>query len=169
MIERKKKICIQCKKDKFIFSKGRCKNCAALVSSAVKKTKKKEAKESISELKKKLDSVFSLWVRNRGSKDGMNACVCCGVVKPIKELQCAHYFSRRYMALRFHEKNCHPNCMHCNVLLNGNYPAYAKFMVNNYGQQEIDRLDMMKNNTVKYDRFFYEQMINHYTNELNKQ
>jgi hypothetical protein len=168
LIERKKKPCIQCGLLKFIWAYGRCKECDRKVNSALKKQKKKEKKESISELKKKLDAVFSLWVRHRGSKDGMNTCVCCGVVKPIKELQCAHYFSRRYLALRFHEKNGHPNCVRCNVLLNGNYPAYAKFMIDTYGLEEIEKMDVQKNNIVKLNRFFYENMIQHYTEEVAK-
>lgn len=161
-MERKKKICLECKKEKFIWAYGRCKECDRKVNSLVANLKKKEKKESISSLKKKLDAMFSLWIRNRGSKDGMNTCVCCGVVRPIKELQCAHYFSRRYLAVRWDETNCHPNCVRCNVLLNGNYPEYAKFMIDTYGFPELEKLRIKKDNIIKMTKEDYKILIRKY-------
>lgn len=160
MIERKKKPCIQCQKDKFIFSKGRCKTCAALVSSALKKTKKKEAKEKIPELIKRLDEVYSKWLRKERSIDGeIGQCYTCKTFDLIKNLQCGHYISRKHFSLRWVPENTFIQCYSCNCLMSGNYRVFTDNLIKDFGQEYVDNLEHRKNNKVKYDRFFYEQMI----------
>ena len=82
-------------------------------------------KSLASQLKKKLDATFSLWVRNRGSKDGYNQCYTCGITKPIKQLQCGHYVSRTALSTRWDEDNARPQCMPCNVFQHGNMVEYS--------------------------------------------
>lgn len=169
-ILRKKKPCIQCGEDKFIWAYGRCKECDRKVNAAIKKTKKKEAKEKIPELIKKLDEVYSKWLRKERSIDGeIGQCYTCKTFDLIKNLQCGHYISRKYFSVRWLFENTFIQCYNCNCRMSGNYRVFTDNLIKDFGKEYIDNLEHRKNNTVKYDRFFYEQMINHYTNELNKQ
>ena len=68
------------------------------------------------DLIKKLDKVLSQYIRLRDSKAfGFKAfiCISCGQVKPYEKADCGHYWSRKHMATRFSELNCHAECSHC--------------------------------------------------------
>jgi hypothetical protein len=114
-------------------------------------------------LKKDLDAVFSKYIRLRGSCDGFNLCVTCERRFPIKELQCGHYITRGCLALRFHEKNCHPQCDRCNVFLRGNRSSYALYLTRTYGKDILEELESLKHDTtVKYRKSDYIEMIAYY-------
>jgi hypothetical protein len=56
------------------------------------------------------DMLFSLEVRRRGP------CVRCGAIYEDgngNPLQAAHVVSRRYLAVRWDPRNCHPHCLRC--------------------------------------------------------
>lgn len=86
-----------------------------------KKTKPKEfqkspTKKSVSALVKKLDRVFSEYIRLRDSKPyGYKyfRCISCGMVKPYEQMDCGHFIGRTHMATRFDEKNCNGECKSC--------------------------------------------------------
>ncbi len=91
-------------------------------------------KPSLSRLKKKLDSLISLYVRKRASDSmGMAKCVSCGRVEPYMSLQCGHYISRSHYATRYDLRNCHPQCVRCNIFLKGAYPEYSNYLLNKFG------------------------------------
>lgn len=137
------------------------KRVVKLVNKAVKK-------KSISKLKEELDAVFSLFIRWRGSKDGINKCFTCDKPLPIKELQDGHYESRKHTSLRWDETNNQPQCYMCNIVKNGNYTVYALRMIEKYGKEHLDMLAIKKHNTVKWTAFEYRLMIDEYTEKLNK-
>lgn len=87
--------------------------------------KKKSKRKGVSWYKRKLDKVFSLWVRRRE-----RACVTCGA---RGNLQAGHFVSRSCNQLRFDERNVHTQCLRCNVFLRGNMVVYADFMERTYG------------------------------------
>lgn len=86
-----------------------------------KKTKPKEfqkspTKKSVSALVRKLDRVFSEYIRLRDSKPyGYKyfKCISCGMVKPYEQMDCGHFIGRTHMATRFDEKNCNGECKSC--------------------------------------------------------
>lgn len=95
-------------------------------------------KPSVTSLKKKLDSVFSLFIRNKyADHRGYVQCVTCKVWKLVKEMQCGHYVKRSCNILRYSEDNCFPQCMPCNVFNHGNYPAYTEFLINEFGANYV--------------------------------
>ncbi len=123
-------------------------------------------KPTLAKLKKKLDQVFSKWIRQRGADEGgTNECVTCGALKFWKELQCGHYYSRKWTALRWDERNCWPQCLVCNVFLGGNYPSYARYMLSELGQKTLDDLDSAHRVTTKLSRADVEAMIEKYQGE----
>ncbi len=92
--------------------------------------------KSISQLKKELDKVFSLWIRER---DG-GVCISCGVKKPIKEMQNGHYISRSHFNTRWDEQNCSCQCVGCNIFKSGNMPSYTIALQNKYGYEIVKEL-----------------------------
>ncbi|MBQ9554032.1 recombination protein NinG [bacterium] len=88
------------------------------------------------EVIKKFDRIFSIRIRLRDSyrKDGKRwiKCPLCGSIVPRKKAENMHFVKRYILKRRFSEQNCHAGCHRCNVVLNGNYEVYKKFMIEQY-------------------------------------
>lgn len=115
--------------------------------------------------KAKLDKVFSEYIRLKNANDiGFCQCVTCGKYFHWTKIQNGHYMSRRFMATRYSEMNCHPQCMSCNVMQHGNIPQYRMWLVRHYGE---DKVKMLENaaltQTVKMGEYEYKELINYYT------
>ncbi len=117
--------------------------------------------KSIKQLKNKADAVFSIWIRERDKR-----CYTCMRVIPVKELQCGHYVSRSYLALRYDEKNAHAQCVSCNVFKHGNMTVYAIQLINEYGVDILTDLERRKRESVK-TRQFLEAVIDTYGHKTN--
>lgn len=166
-IERKKKICVQCGFERYIFSKGRCEQCAKLVDRSLKQFSKVEKKESVSSLVEELDSVFSLFIRLRKAKVDKSGlvtvtCYTSGKEMAWKKSQCGHFISRRHMSTRFNEINCQVQSVKENMFNQGNAPEFQRRLIEEYGQAEVDKLLLIKGQTVKLDRMTLRWQIQHY-------
>ena len=123
---------------------------------------------SFSKLKKELDRVFSLYIRRRAADfKGYITCVCCGKKILWQEAQNMHYNSRSKLNTRWDVRNCHPGGYECNVARNGNYPAYTKYLLNNYGHEWLTRLIEDGEKLRKFTPQEMQEMIKKY-NELLK-
>ncbi len=126
---------------------------------------RKQRKIGISGYKKKLDEVFSKFIRQRGADvEGMTHCYTCGVRKHWKELQCGHFAPRQYTALRYDEINCQTQCYACNMLYNGQPSAFALRLKKDYGDDIVEKLEARRKEIVKY--FPYELKIQEYKNKI---
>ncbi len=116
-------------------------------------------------LKAKLDKVFSEYIRLSNANDmGMCRCVTCNKYFPWRKIQNGHYMSRRFMATRYSEMNCHPQCMACNVMQHGNIPQYRMWLVRRYGEDAVKRLELAAmTQTRKFTPYEFEEMIDYYT------
>lgn len=74
----------------------------------------------VAKLTKKLDAMFSLWVRQVYASDGVGVCCTCGFTAPWRQLQCGHYMSRRFKSTRWDRRNAGPQCARCNAWGNPN-------------------------------------------------
>src|SRR3990167_754356 len=83
----------------------------------MRRLKKKSKIITITKLKHKADTVFSIWIRNRDKE-----CFTCG---SRQNLQCGHYVSRSHNSTRYDEENCHAQCIGCNVFKSGNMAEYS--------------------------------------------
>ena len=119
-------------------------------------------KYTLSQLKKKLDTVFSLYIRTR---DG-GRCITCGKVDEIKKMQCGHYVSRSNLATRWSEKNCSTQCVGCNVFKHGNMDEYALKLKKKYGSKILEELNKDKYKITKLDTEWYLGQIYLYTNKI---
>ena len=118
---------------------------------------RKTPKNSLSKAKKRLDNVFSRYIRTKYSKNGYVACFTCNAIKPIAEMQNGHYVSRTYNSLRFSELNCHPQCPGCNVFKHGNMDEYARALVKKYGPDILETLAKEKR---KIKQFTVQEFVN---------
>ena len=98
-------------------------------------------KKTISKLKKELDKWFSLYIRLRGADDnGNNQCCTCGTIDNWKKLQCGHFVSRKHLSTRFHEMNCFPQCVSCNIFKYGEQWKFGQFLDRNLGEGDSEEL-----------------------------
>lgn len=109
------------------------------------KLKKTPKKHTIGWYKKQADVAFSLATRYRFAElvegEWLAKCVTCGVVRPIKRMQCGHFQSRRFNATRFSEENTAAQCDMCNRWNHGEQYKFAIFLDDFYGQGTAKRLE----------------------------
>ncbi|MET0465636.1 MAG: recombination protein NinG [Chitinophagaceae bacterium] len=87
-------------------------------------------------LVEELDRLTSLIVRKRDKR-----CVTCG---SVQSLQCSHFYSRRYLSIRFDLRNCNAMCAGCNRRHNRDRVPYEKYMLKTYGLGVIAELDGLR-------------------------
>lgn len=120
---------------------------------------------STATLQKKLDNIFSKFIRLRDAdKNGLIRCCACGVLIPWEDSDCSHFVSRQYLFTRYEQKNCHASCRKCNRFLEGNKEAYALFLVRKYGAGIFEELN--ENKWKPCLNFPYEEYIQHYKHEV---
>lgn len=102
-------------------------------------------------------------IRQVERKLGQCVCVTCGTVGPWKgnsigggPIETGHFIGSRRASILFEESNAHPQCKICNHRMNGNHGCYEMWMRAVYGQDEIDRLRRLKNESITFDR---EQLV----------
>jgi hypothetical protein len=128
---------------------------------------KRPKSKTQAQLKKELDSVFSIYIRTKyADTDGMVACYTCGKVMHWKKIQNGHFISRTYLATRFHENNCRPQCWGCNGFGNGKPLDFEENLKRELSPEYVEELKKLRHSSVKYDRHWYTEMINNYKNEL---
>ena len=112
---------------------------------------------------KKLDRVFSKYIRLRDRIDGGDFAYCCtcGRPKPLKEMDAGHFINRRHYGTRFDESNVHAQCRYCNRFNEGKLYEYGLFLKEKYGDDIIDRLNVAKKAN-KLDMFKVIVMLRHY-------
>ena len=126
--------------------------------------------KSISKLKKELDKWFSLFIRLRDSTDeGLVQCFTCGVVKYYKKgMQCGHFQSRSFLATRFDEENCQPQCIGCNMFKQGEQYKFSLYLDTKYGEGKAEELQYLAKSIVKFTRVDYEDKISYYKDLVEK-
>ena len=90
---------------------------------------------------KKLDKLFSRYVRQKyANEGGWVECVTCRAWMPWEQSQAGHFVKRGHHAVRWDEQNVHPQCPRCNLYLNGAQDEYAAYILNEYGPETLKRL-----------------------------
>lgn len=124
-------------------------------------------------LKKKAWDTISRWVRlSYSDENGMVKCVTCPEKSEKihwKKSQGGHFVNGRGNSILFEEKNIHPQCYACNVILRGNWSEYYAFMKKTYGQREINRLLALKKKIVQFTHDDYQKLIDKYSIETGTQ
>ena len=77
-----------------------------------------------------------------------------------------HLFSRRYLSIRYDEKNVNSQCSYCNTFLNGNQILAARGVENKWGKGTVDELESRMHIVVKLTRADYEEAIERYKQKI---
>tara|TARA_R110000751_G_scaffold2820_1_gene14891 strand:+ start:1049 stop:1438 length:390 start_codon:yes stop_codon:yes gene_type:complete len=97
-------------------------------------------KLSRSKLIKKLDTIFSKYIRQRDAKKEIATCFTCGKKAHWKKLQNGHFQSRRFYATRWDEMNCQVQCAGCNVFKYGEQFTFGLNLDSRFGAGTAQRL-----------------------------
>ena len=111
-------------------------------------------------LEKKLDRVFSEYIRRRDADEGGTAvCVTCGKLYFWRDIQAGHWVKRQHRALRWDERNVYPQCAAENLYKNGAMDEMAAHIIRKHGAETIDELLRLKKTSVKHTRADLETLI----------
>lgn len=117
---------------------------------------------SLSKLKKKIDTVFSLYIRRR---DGFK-CVTCGYQGFEKDgvMQAGHLFTRAANSTRWDPLNTSCQCRSCNFRHEFDWEPYRSWFVGVYGQESYDDLYRKHKTVKKFTKGQLLAMYEHYKN-----
>jgi len=130
-------------------------------SKTIPKSKKKPSR---GKLVKKLDAVFSQYIRLKDSVGGYATCFTCGKKDHWKKLQNGHFQSRKHYATRWDEQNCQVQCAGCNVFRYGEQFLFAKYLDERFYAGLSDELYFKSKQIVKFSNVEIEEMILKYKN-----
>lgn len=126
---------------------------------------KNSKKPTKSKLVKKLDVVFSQWVRmSNADHKGFCKCVTCGRSYHWKQIQAGHFMSRKHYSTRWDEDNVKPQCKACNVFNQGEQYKYSIHL----GQELSESLLSKSRQIQKFTTADIEYLIELYSDRLKK-
>ena len=124
-------------------------------------------KKTRSQVVKKLDKIFSIYIRTRFSINEIAQCFTCGKKNHWKKLQCGHFQSRRHYSTRWDTVNCQVQCSGCNVFKSGEQFLFGRRLDAKYGHGTADKLYKKARKTVKLSTLDLEMLINKYEDLTN--
>ena len=129
--------------------------------------RKTPVKKSKSKLVKKLDSIFSKYIRLKHSKNGICTCYTCGRKYEVKKIHAGHFMSRRHYSTRWDEDNVRPQCYFCNVGNQGKQYEFA-LALNKEKEGKADKLLYKSREIVKFSTGDIEMLILNYQEKLKR-
>lgn len=121
-----------------------------------------------SKLIKKLDNIFSIYIRRRNSVDDIAECFTCGKKDNWKNLQCGHFQSRRYYSTRWDKLNCQVQCPRCNVFNQGEQYLFGQKLDEIFGAGTSNELMLKAKHLNKLSTNDIKELINLYKNLVDK-
>jgi hypothetical protein len=112
-----------------------------------------------SKIVKKLDSVFSQYIRLRESVNEVSICFTCGKEDHWKKLQNGHFMSRKHYSTRWDETNCQVQCAGCNVFKYGEQYKFSIELDHKYGSGTADKMLQQSRQIVKFSTMDLEDLI----------
>ena len=71
---------------------------------------------------------------------GSVLCYTCPYLGHWKKMQNGHLVSRFYLATRYDERNCRPQCVTCNIWRHGRTPEFAEKLTKELGTGIVEEL-----------------------------
>jgi hypothetical protein len=115
---------------------------------------------------KRLDDVFSKFIRRRDCGFGIARCISCSKPITYDSCDCGHYVNRKHMATRYDEQNCNAQCRSCNRFSEGNIQGYRRGLIAKIGEKETDMLEIKKHNYCHLTEVELDLMIDYYKKKL---
>jgi hypothetical protein len=126
--------------------------------------------KTISQLKKYLDNIFSLYIRLRdATSEGSVQCFTCSRISHYKSgMQNGHFQSRRHHSTRWNETNCQVQCVKCNMFGQGEQFRFGIALDSKYGEGTSEELEFLARTIIKLTRIDYEEKISYYKDLVDK-
>ena len=128
------------------------------------KTAKKPTR---SKLVKKLDVVFSQYIRlSNADSRGYCTCVTCGKQGHWKTggIQAGHFISRKHYSTRWDERNVKPQCVGCNMFRSGEQYIYSLYLGSNLSDELYKKSQII----TKFTSEELQEMIDKYSTLVKK-
>jgi len=121
---------------------------------------------------KKLDKVFSIYIRTRDCLYTTGTlteggCITCRRRVNIKNADAGHFRGRQHFATRWNEQNVNLQCKACNNWGQGMAYEYGQAIAKKFGDLVPDLLVAESKKNRKYYAFELEAMVKYYENRLN--
>jgi len=124
---------------------------------------------SLSKAKKKLDTVFSQFIRLRGSnEEGYGNCFTCDRLKHWKEVHCGHFITRAKLSTRWMETNCQFQCAKCNLFAQGEQYIFGRKLDEFHGEGTAESIQIASNQTRKFSVHELEEMYQYYKKRVDE-
>ena len=117
-----------------------------------------------SKLVKKLDNIFSQYIRLSNSVNDIAECVTCNKKDHWKKMQCGHFQSRKHYSTRWDESNVAVQCAGCNVFRYGEQFKFSLYLGEKKSKELLDKSRII----TKFASYELEEMIEHYSTEVRK-
>ena len=114
---------------------------------------------------KKLDKVFSQFIRRRFAVNEIGKCITCGKQAHWKELQAGHFMSRKHYSTRWDEINVQTQCSGCNVFRYGEQFKFGMYLEQAYGNGVAEEMHNKSREITKFSDIQLLEKIEYY-NEL---
>lgn len=122
---------------------------------------------SLTKNEKKLDRLFSKWVRkSNANHQGLIRCYTCGVYKMWDDCDAGHYVNRNHKGTRWDERNVKPQCKKCNRFESGKSDEFALKLIKEYGHEILEELNRHKWTPFMIDDLQVIGMIENYKQKL---
>lgn len=122
-------------------------------------------KPTRSKLVKKLDTVFSQYIRlSNADNNGYCTCVTCNKTFFWKEIQAGHFMSRKHYSTRWDERNVKPQCVRCNIYNQGEGYLYSLYLGDKLSKKLLEESRELR----KFTNIELEEMIADYSERVKK-
>ena len=117
---------------------------------------------------KKLDALFSTYIRLRDCEEGYVNCITCGKVKNWKEVDAGHFQTRAKYSTRWDERNVNAQCKGCNMVNGGQQYIHGLEIDKKFGEGTANELVILSQKIRKFTQADLISMIDHYKEEVER-
>ena len=98
--------------------------------------------------------------------NGEAACISCGKICNVSEMDGGHYISRAKTAVAFSPLNVHAQCKRCNQYLSGNLVEYRKGLVTKVGIEAVEFIESIQDEEFKPSKWQYAVRREYYRSKI---
>ena len=98
--------------------------------------------------------------------NGEAACISCGKVCNVSEMDGGHFISRAKTAVAFSPLNVHAQCKYCNQHLSGNLAEYRKRLIEKIGVESVEFLEAIQDEEIKPSKWQYAVRREYYRSRI---